>query len=316
MTVLHAGPPSKPPEDRYIERIVSQRRLGPFHFQKWRAVQEAIQEHDVTIAMFDLCWPAYTLPVLARERPKLILWGHRYSGNRLANHARNILMKRADRLLMYGEEELSQMITSGIDPDRIDIAPNTIDVPNHADLSASAKSNLLYVGRLQDRKRIDLAIEVFARLQGRIDPTIGFDIIGSGEPLAALRECAQEHGVADKVHFHGTILDQVKLRTFFEAAIAYVSPGPVGLGVLHSFAFGVPVVTLKTGRHGPELQNIDHDRNGLIVADAQGLEDALLSLCTDPARVRALGAAAHLHYSSKRTLEHMLEGFCRTIEQA
>jgi len=314
VSVLHAGPAAKGADDRFAELVVPQRRVGPFHLQDRGAIRAAMRGHDVTVAMFDLRWPAYCLPVLSKDRPAFILHGHRYSGRPLADRARNFLMKRADRLLLYGDEEVPQMVASGIDPDRIVIAPNTIDVPNHADLSASPKRNFLYVGRLQDRKRLDLAIAALARLQGRIDPGIGLDIVGAGEPEAALRQCAEQAGIGDKVHFHGAVHDPERLKGFFESAIAYVSPGPVGLAVLHSFAFGVPVVTLREGRHGPEFHNIRNEENGLILEDEQAFEAALHRLGTDSTLRRELGRNAYRLYASSRTLDHMVAGFRKAID--
>lgn len=314
VTVLHAGTPASRPGDRFTEQTVPARRIGPFLHQNLRKVGRAIHKHDVVVAMFDLHWPAYCLPVLAQDRPRYILHGHRYSGNALADRARNALMKRADCLLMYGDEEVTRMIASGIDPRRIEIAPNTIEVPNHANLSTGAKRNLLYVGRLQERKRLDLAIETFARLQGRIDPAIRFDIVGAGEPEAALRRCAEIAGVADKVKFHGAVRDDDRLKRFFESAIAYVSPGPVGLAVVHSFAYGVPVVTLREGRHGPEFFNLRDGRNGLIVADAEAYEEALLQLCSDLPLARKLGGEAYRDFAANRTFSHMVAGFRKAID--
>tara|TARA_Y100001968_G_scaffold269511_1_gene260343 strand:- start:64 stop:1095 length:1032 start_codon:yes stop_codon:yes gene_type:complete len=316
VTVMHGGPPNSRPADRFTEQLAPALSVGRFRLQRPGCVTRAVLAHDVCIAMFELAWLSYWLPLLMPWRRRIILYGHRYGASSLANFSRDLLMKRASRLLMYGEEELERMIGAGIDPARIDVAPNTIFVPNTADYSGAPKSSLLYVGRLQQRKRLELAIRSFAGLQGRIDPSVVFDIVGAGEPESELRRCAEEYGLAGQVNFHGAIHDHEQLAQLFQRAFAYVSPGPVGLGVLHSFAFGVPVVTLREGYHGPELHNIEHEVNGLLVDGEQGLEDALLKLCSDPSWARQLGAAAYQHYAGKRSLEHMLAGFRRAIELA
>lgn len=314
VTVLHSGRRSIGPKDRYSEQVLPVARCGPFFIQNIRAVRRMMDESDVTVSMFDLRWPAYVLPVLGDRRSRVVFHGHRYSGKRLADMARDLLMRRADCLLMYGDEEVAKMVKRGIDPAKIVIAPNTIHVANHQDFSSHEKTGFLFVGRLQERKRLDLALAAFARLKGCIDAGIGFDIVGEGEPGPGLRRLADRLGISDRVHFHGRIVDNAVLASFFSRAIAYVSPGPVGLGVLHSFAFGVPVLTLASGHHGPEFHNLVHGTNALIAEDEHGFETGLKRLCTEPGLAGRLGANAYRRYVGERTLARMVAGFRRAIE--
>ena len=315
VVILHSGRPATGVADHYREIIVPQTKLGPFHFQRYATIRETQQRFDVVIAMFDLHWPAYLLSLLYRERPKYILFGHRYSGNWIANVLRDSLMRRADRLLMYGAEEIGRMIERGIDPGKIVVAPNTIHVANHEDHSGALKRSLLFVGRLQERKRIDLIIESFARLQGRISDEIVLDIVGSGKLETALQRRAIDLGLSRKVVFHGRIDDHERLSTLFSDAYAYVSPGPVGLGVLHSFAYGVPVLTMRSGRHGPEFHNLRHAHNAMICESVENLDEAMEWVCNEPGLARELGRNAYSHYRGKRTLEHMIAGFRKAIEE-
>jgi glycosyltransferase involved in cell wall biosynthesis len=314
VTVLHSGRPSVGPADRYAERILPVKRLGPFFIQDPLVVRQIMTGFDVTISMFDLGWPAYVLPVLGERSGRIVFHGHRYSGKWLTDLARDFLMKRADCLLMYGDEEVVTMVRRGIDRSKIVIAPNTIHVANHQDFSGHEKTRFLFVGRLQDRKRLDLALEAFAGLQGQIGERIGFDIVGTGDPEQRLRALVERLGVTAKVRFHGRIVDDATLSEVFANAIAYVSPGPVGLGVLHSFAYGVPVVTLLAGRHGPEFHNLVDGRNAIIANDERDLARALLSLCSESGLARRLGRNAYQRYVNSRTLQHMVAGFRDAIE--
>ncbi len=109
--------------------------------------------------------PAGFADVLARLPGRAILHGHRYIGRSFADRLRYMLMSGADALLMYGYEKVATMVRRGIDPAKIVIAPNTIEVANHADFSHEAKTGLLFAGRFLERKHLDLALEVFDRLQ-------------------------------------------------------------------------------------------------------------------------------------------------------
>jgi len=317
VTVVHAGPAASQPQDLFREVVIPATRVGPFRLQSLSRVWAQVASHDVVIAMFDLGWPAYWSLLFRRRdrRPGLVLHGHRYSGRPAADRARNFLMRKADVMLMYGDEEVDQMVASGVDGSRIIIAPNTIDVPNHEDTSPLPKTRLLYVGRLQERKRLDAALEAFADLQGRIDPLIEFDIVGSGQPEDDLRALAEELGISSKVRFHGAVRDDARLRDFFATALAYISPGPVGLAVLHSFAYGVPVVTFADGYHGPEVHNIMDDKNSLLLADESQLGAAILKICQDREWAARLGHAAYEHYVTRRRLEHMVSGFTQAVQR-
>ena len=314
VTVLHSGRPSGRDGDRYHEVITSQKQVWRFHLQPSSPLGKMIGDFDAVIAMFDIAWPAYLAPLFWRKRPKYILWGHRYSSNRIACAVRDQLMKRADRLLMYGDEEVERMIARGVDPAKIVIAWNTIQVPNHRDYSDAKKTSLLFVGRLQERKRIDLFIETFARLQGRIGDEITLDIVGSGEIENDLRRIADNLNISHKVNFLGRIDDPDALANIFSRAYAYVSPGPVGLGVLHGLAYGVPVITLREERHGPEFQNLAQEHNALICADELEVEGAIRRLCTDGAMAKRLGNNAYQHYVGERPLSRMLDGFREAID--
>jgi glycosyltransferase involved in cell wall biosynthesis len=314
VTVLHSGDTSVRPGDRYSEEIIPVRRLGPFYIQNFSAVWNLAAGFDAVIFMFDLRWPAFMLPVFRRLPGRVILHGHRYSGRVLTDRIRDMLMRRADVLLMYGDEEVGEMIRRGINPATIIVAPNTIDVSNHTDFSHEEKTSLLFVGRLQERKRLNFALKVFAQLKDSIDPRIVFEIVGSGEEEAALRALVERLGIADRVCLHGRITDNQVLASYFKRALAYVSPGPVGLGVLHSFAFGVPVLTLRDGRHGPEFFNLVDGKNSLIAIDEAAFEVALLRLCTDGAFASELGRNAYYHYATERTISQMIEGFRAAID--
>lgn len=315
VTVLHSGLPSVKEVDRYREVITPRKQVWRFNLQPKSPLSKMIGNFDAVIAMFDLAWPAYLIPLFWWKRPKYILWGHRYSSNRVASALRDQLMKRADRLLMYGDEDVVRMIERGVDPAKIVIAWNTIQVRNHHDCSGAQKNSLLFVGRLQERKRIALLIEAFAQLQGRISGDIVLGIVGSGEIENDLRGIVENLGISGKVNFQGRVDDPEVLAKTFSRAYAYVSPGPVGLGVLHSFAYGVPVITLREGRHGPEFHNLLHENNSLICESDVGLEQAILRICTDETLAKRLGNNAYQCYVRERSLSRMLDGFRKAIEE-
>ncbi len=114
--------------------------------------------------------------------------------------------------------------------------------------------------------------------------------------------------------FHGETNDPDLLRECYSRALAYVSPGHVGLGVLHSFAYGVPVVTSARANHGPEAANLRPGENCLLFDKSTDLATRLIQLINDRAFAARLGANAYRLYSVERSMNTMVRAFKSAIE--
>ena len=129
-----------------------------------------------------------------------------------------------------------------------------------------------------------------------------------------MKDLAKKLDVSDRIVFCGAITDDEKLKEYFYKAFAYVSPGPVGLGVLHSFAYGVPVVTNYIGKHGPEYDNLVHNENALLYHLPNELEKILIDLSNNTGISKELGQNAYKFYSNDRSISKMIDGFKEAID--
>ena len=315
LAVAHSAE-TAPASTAYETVRLPDRGFGRFHYQS--GVPELARRFDVVIAMFDPQWLSSVRYCLTRGEAPFVWWGHGYGRSPLANRLRTALARRADAILLYDDEARARFVRAGIPGERAFVAPNTIAIPEPLLVEdASERSSFVFVGRLQARKRVDLLLEAFARAVDRIPAHVGLDIVGEGAEGEALRSLAARLGLESRVRFHGRVTDESLLRPIFARALAYVSPGPVGLGVLHAFAYGVPVVTCPGPGHGPELSNVREGETGLLVPAAPlPLGQALERLARDPAFAQGLGAAAHAHYAERRTPRHMIQGFLDAIAKA
>ena len=314
VTVLHSGTPSASASDAFHEVVHPVRRRGPLLIRD-RAAETSAEPYDTTVSMFDLRWPDCSLPPL-RDRHtygRWILWGHGYGRNRLARPVRDWLVGRADGVLLYDDSAATDMLERGVRPHKIYIAPNTVHVANHRDCSSCPKTSLIYVGRLSKAKKVDVLIDAFARIRNGIPDCVRLDIVGDGVERASLERRVQHRGLTDAVTFHGEVQDDEVLAELFSRAFACAVPGYVGLVVLHSFAYGVPVITPRGEPHAPEFHNLAHGSNALI-SDRRDFADALVEVCTHPERAAMLGRNAYAFYANKRTLDMMLYGFRKAIE--
>ncbi len=138
---------------------------------------------------------------------------------------------------------------------------------------------LLYVGRIDPRKGIDLAITALAELPGEATLTIA----GSGDEAyrAELERLARALGVAESVTF--TSLPRAELAGLYAKADAVVFPvrwrEPWGLVPLEAMAVGRPVVATGLGGSGEYLR----DGENCLIFDPEKGAAALVE------RVQALG---------------------------
>ena len=99
-------------------------------------------------------------------------------------------MKRANAHILYSECEVDKMINYGIKKETIFIAHNTMLISNAEDGSLNDKYSLLFVGRAQKRKKVDLLLNAFAEIKAKIPKNITIDIIGEGDENKLLESLA------------------------------------------------------------------------------------------------------------------------------
>ena len=130
---------------------------------------------------------------------------------------------------------------------------------------------LLFVGRIQPLKGVDVAVQALAQL-ARPDATLIVVGGASGDEgdaeLQRVHALLDEHGVRDQVRFVEPQPHHM-LSTYYRAADVVVVPSrseSFGLVALEAAACGTPVVASAVGGL---LTLVDHGRNGYLVADRQ-----------------------------------------------
>ena len=95
-----------------------------------------------------------------------------------------------------------------------------------------------------------------------------------------------------------------------------LNPGLVGLGILDSFAMGLPMVTTDCGIQSPEIAYLESGRNGLMVDnDIKAYVDGVLSLFNNSTMYDYMVAACE-EDSTRYSLDKMVENFCLGICKA
>jgi glycosyltransferase involved in cell wall biosynthesis len=150
------------------------------------------------------------------------------------------------------------------------------------------------IGRLADKKGVDVLVDALARVAG-----LRAEVIGDGPDRRALEERARQVGVADRVHFAGRQPKGEVLRALARAE-AVVIPSKVGAGgdmegtpvvLCEAMAAGVPVVASDLGGLG---ECIVDGKTGLLVPpdDVGALAAALRRVASGEVDLDAIGQAA------------------------
>lgn len=277
------------------------------------------REYDVVIAEGDphsfSTLAAFGLAKL-RGMPFIIWWhGIGPRSTRWLHRLRLAWARRADALVFYDAERPKWFIERGIPRDKVFVAWNSIDTDRIAELiadwSAKPRHRILYIGRLIPQKKVDLLVRAFALAAPHLPEKATLTIIGDGPEAAPLRALATDLGISDRVEFTGAITDEEQLAPYFNAAVLCVCPGAVGLALIHSMAYGVPMLVADTEPHGPEIAALAHGNNGLLFPadDVIGLAAGLVDTCGDAARLASMSESARSTVASRYSLAAMVDVF-------
>ena len=281
-------------------------------FKYIKGLRKLMKQFDVVITLFDFHWINAFMTPFFKNSYKTIVWGHGLGKNNLINKLRKIGFNKADAIITYNKSGKDKIVNLGVKADKIFIAHNTLKVANYQDTSLQSKKVFLYVGRLQERKKLDIFIQIFAE-QKLHEQGYTFHILGDGKKeKERLLDIVKSNNVVPYVHFFRGTSNDDELAHFFRDALVYISPGAVGLGVLHSFAYGVPVLTIADVGHGPEVSNVTNGKTGYLFENQHSFEDFFKQKDLEE-KLRIMGKNGFEHFSNNRTVDRMVTGFKNAI---
>jgi phosphatidylinositol alpha-mannosyltransferase len=176
------------------------------------------------------------------------------------------------------------------------IIPNGVDIEQYADARPipelrDGTLNILFVGRLEERKGLIHLLKAYHRLRKRhIDARLL--VVGAGGKLREYRRYVGLRQIRD-VEFVGRVSEAQKAR-YFASSDIFCAPSTgqesFGIVLLEAMAAGVPIVASDI--HGYK-NVVQRDVSGLLVEprNHRQLAAALYSLARDPELRRKMGAA-------------------------
>lgn len=220
------------------------------------------------------------------------LWGQcgRYGDRSVKRRVQELMNRLATGLLVYGENEAVAATQLGLPSNRVTVVNNATH--SNADVLRDDKSErhlaraqrsaeraadegdlrLLFVGRINRDKRIDVLLKAAERLR-REYPRLRVDLIGDGDARAELGDRYNE----DWVHFHGWIYDTAQLGAFFHEATFVCSPFHMGLLAIDALREGAPVLVPANPMNGSEVEALTCEVNAVSFppGDADGIVEAV-----------------------------------------
>jgi glycosyltransferase involved in cell wall biosynthesis len=271
---------------------------------------------DVIILFVDMRH-AYLFPTYFIARGlfgrKMIYWGQGCDlldrRSRIKNFAFIAEQALCNSLILYAEH-LKKYIPTRFHGKTF-VANNTIAI-DYQGLPAGArerilakhgvvtKKNIICIGRIQKRKRLDHLIEAHSRMN-RADVGV---IIAGPDPDGILRDVD-----AKNIYKLGPIYGDNKYD-LLSAADIYCLPGAVGLSIVDAFYCGLPLVT-EEGDESAELMYLRNGVNGFMVPedDIDELGRKLTLLLDDNLMRKRFSENAKREFEENASLEKFGSGF-------
>lgn len=230
---------------------------------------------------------------------------------RLRRLMRQNFLRRFDALITYSRQGLEEYTELGFNPERIFVAPNAASArppeppPERPPVYSNGKPVVLYVGRLQNRKRIDLLLQACARFTPGKQPDLW--IVGDGPARETLEALAK--ATYPQTRFFGALYDD-ELTPVYHQADLFVLPGTGGLAVQQAMAHGLAVIVAEADGTQTDLV---HAGNGYLTlpGDAEQLHFSMKMALEDPARLRRMGQESYRIVREEINLEIMVEAFAQ-----
>lgn len=247
-----------------------------------------------------------------RGRP-VIGWGlgaplDRGSLSRLRAH----FLNQFDALIAYSARGAEQYARIGFPSAQIFVAPNAVAAkpvhPHQPRASSDSRQPVvLFVGRLQTRKRIPSLLKACAELPDQIKPRLV--IIGDGPERKTLEALAAD--VYPAAEFPGPKHGQ-ELAPYFLAADLFVLPGTGGLAVQEAMTYGLPVIVAKGDGTQDDLVR---PGNGWQITpdDDFSLMFALQEALNDRSRLQKMGTESYRIVVEEINLEKMVAVFLNVL---
>ena len=196
-----------------------------------------------------------------------VLWGHAWPRKGVfskSDKLRNLMRLLSSKIIVYTRQQQFELKNKM--PKKIILAaPNAVLSSSKMEFSTTNnKFNIIYVGRLTKLKKPFFLVESFAKEIHRYPSKTKLIIIGEGEEKNKIKNYIVKNKLSQRIELLGHISNNEKLKDLYFTSFFSVSPGYVGLSIIQSFGFGVPMLVSRNENHSPEIEALNINENGLF----------------------------------------------------
>jgi glycosyltransferase involved in cell wall biosynthesis len=255
----------------------SHKIVGNFYWLK-DAVGLFWKNYDIYVVGGPFCISYWILLIFSFfSKKKVLSWSHGLYGREtgLRKLIKILYFKLCEHNFVYNERSLNLMVAAGVKQDKITVVGNSLDTDHDLKVRKSLSPDdiylkhfkndypvLIFVGRVTQEKRLDLAIDAISIMAKR-NFYVNFIVVGKDIDGVNLLDIADKRNVKDNVWLYGPCYDDAILGNLFYNADLCVSPGNVGLTAISSMTFGCPVISHDNYSYqGPEFESINSGLTG------------------------------------------------------
>lgn len=220
---------------------------------------------------------------------------------------RGAFLSQFDALIAYSQRGADEYAALGFPRQKIFVATNAVAPrptrkPPSRNPDFGERPALLFVGRLQTRKRVDFLLRACLEMP---EPRPRLMIVGDGPERGNLESLAA--GVYPSAEFIGARHGDA-LKPYLAEADLFVLPGTGGLAVQEAMSSGLPVIVAQGDGTQDDLVR---PTNGWEVPpdDYEALVATMRLALSDVRRLRRMGAESYRIVSEEINLEKMVEVF-------
>lgn len=303
----------------------------------------AREKPDLVIALGNpYSLTTWTLLLLGRiRRIPICLWGHGLleleSGPKW--FLRKMFYRLASAQLLYGDFSKKLLIKSGFASNKLHVVYNSLDYDQQRRIAGRIsvrdialfrnslgleedKRLVVFTGRLQPVKRLDLLFQAIANIAER-GQDVHIALIGEGSERYSLQQLAQNLKIKHLVHFLGAHYDEEFLGLTLSASDLCIVPSGAGLSIIHSMVFGTPVIIHdRVAQHGPEWEAVQEGITGFFYKyeDIHDLtlkiEQALFPISCKEQMSDACQSIIRIKYNPNRQVEIIGNMVAQVINQS
>lgn len=222
-------------------------------------------------------------------------------------------IRHLDGLVTLTHRQREDVIARYGETNNLFVVPNPVEIPplpEHPEPRASRR--FVIVSRLEDQKRLEHAVQIFARVLERV-PDAKLDIYGDGSLRVPLEQQIAELGVGHAVVLRGH--DPRARETLWTATAFLMTSKFEGypLATLESMSRGCPVISYDI-KYGPREQIID-GVDGFVVGpgDMDAFADRIVQMVENPDLVASMSEAA-LKKANRHDYNAFLSDWKQVIE--